>query len=338
MRRRPFQIHLENFTSKPLIFHLTPDLIAALRARHPGADGLARFTHGENLVGLAGRLRETEVLVTSTDVLRHADFPKRDLAAAAPRLRLIHLIGAGIEGAMPLDWLPPGTVLTNNSGVHAAKIGEFFLMALVALNNRLPAMVTNQRAARWDAIFTPRIAGRRVTVIGLGDIGGAAVWAARILGMTVTGVRRSAGTVRGVDRVHPPAEIAVAVADADIVAVATPLTPETRGLVSDAVMRAMKPGVGIVNVGRAAVMDYPALVRHLESGHVGGAILDVFDPEPLPADSLLWSAPNLIISPHVSSDDLDAYMHDTMDLVWRNIRRLRAGRKLLNRVDPARQY
>ncbi|MGE4219646.1 MAG: D-2-hydroxyacid dehydrogenase, partial [Alphaproteobacteria bacterium] len=148
MRRRPFQIHLENFTSKPLIFHLTPDLIAALRARHPGADGLARFTHGENLVGLAGRLRETEVLVTSTDVLRHADFPKRDLAAAAPRLRLIHLIGAGIEGAMPLDWLPPGTVLTNNSGVHAAKIGEFFLMALVALNNRLPAMVTNQRAAR----------------------------------------------------------------------------------------------------------------------------------------------------------------------------------------------
>ena len=121
------------------------------------------------------------MLVTSTDVIRDPRFPRARLHERAPRLANIQLIGAGIEGVLPLDWLPPGVKLTNNSGVHARKAREFQLMALLALNARLPAIVFNQRQAHWEQLFTPRIEGKKLVIIGLGDMGRAALAAARAL-------------------------------------------------------------------------------------------------------------------------------------------------------------
>ena len=126
--------------------------------------------------------------------------------------------------------------------------------------------------------------------------------------------------------------------NADFIVVAAPLTAETRNLVSARVLACTKRGVGIINMGRAAVMDYRALSRMLRNGHVSGAILDVFAPEPLPAESPLWSTPNLIISPHISSDDCDGYMIATMNLVCRNLRRMISGRALENVVSIDKQY
>ena len=103
-------------------------------------------------------------------------------------------------------------------------------------------------------------------------------------------------------------------------------------------LEAAKPGLGLVNIGRAGLLDHDALVDLLKTGHLSGAILDVFASEPLPSSSPLWSAPNLIINPHVSSDDLDGYMRETMSLVCRNLRSALAGRRLSNVVDPARGY
>jgi phosphoglycerate dehydrogenase-like enzyme len=100
----------------------------------------------------------------------------------------------------------------------------------------------------------------------------------------------------------------------------------------------LKPGVGIVNVGRAGTMDYVALADNLRSGHVAGAIIDVFDPEPLPADSPLWSTPNLIVTPHVSADDGDSYVPMTLDLVFKNMRRYLAGEPFENIVRPELGY
>jgi len=326
-------------------------LVRATRRANPDLAARARFTCGTDFLDLAVRLKRAQVLVTSTDVICDPRFPRDELAAAAPALRVIHLIGAGIERALPLDWLPPSVQLTNNSGVHAAKAKEFMLMALLALNGRLPQIVTQQRAALWAQPFTPLARGRSVTVVGLGDMGMAAVRAANALGMPVTGVRREvvratsvAGTsvrgtsVPGVTRVYPVSRLKQAVANADFVVIATPLTPQTRHLFDRAVFDAMKPGAALVNIGRGAVIDEAALLDWLHDGRLSGAILDVFDPEPLPADSPLWHAPNLIVHPHVSSDDTDHYMLETMNLVCRNVRRLLARRPLLNRVEAARGY
>ena len=120
--------------------------------------------------------------------------------------------------------------------------------------------------------------------------------------------------------------------------VAVPVTPETHNLLDARRQGLMKPGAGLVNVGRAATVDYDALSDNLRSGHLSGAVLDVFDPEPLPADSPLWRVPNLIATPHVSADDGDSYVPLTLDLVFRNLERLLEGRPLQNVVRPELGY
>ena len=338
MKHRPLHVHLENLSSKPAVFALTPQLIRSTRRHNRDLRDQIRFTAGEDFANLEHRLKTAQVLVTSSDVIRDQRFPRSSLADAAPQLRLLHLIGAGVEGVLPLDWLPRGVRLSNNSGVHARKAREFLLMSLLALNSRLPAVVSNQRHSEWKQIFTPLISAKKLLVIGLGDLGMAAVQAGRVLDLTISGVSRSRKKVAGVTRVYRSADICNAVRNADFVVVAAPLTPETRNLVSARVLACTKRGVGIINMGRAAVMDYRALSGMLRNGHVSGAILDVFAPEPLPAESPLWSTPNLIISPHISSDDCDGYMIATMNLVCRNLRRMISGRALENVVSIDKQY
>jgi phosphoglycerate dehydrogenase-like enzyme len=127
-------------------------------------------------------------------------------------------------------------------------------------------------------------------------------------------------------------------AEADFVHVTTPLTEETRHLIDAAAMDAMKPGARLINFGRGPVVDAAALAERLRDGRVGGAILDVHDPEPLPETSPLWDAPNLIVTPHVSSDDDVSYVPKTLDLVFDNLGRLLDGRPLRNRVRPSLGY
>jgi phosphoglycerate dehydrogenase-like enzyme len=119
---------------------------------------------------------------------------------------------------------------------------------------------------------------------------------------------------------------------------AVPLTPETRLLLDRRRLALMKPGAGLYNIGRAGLVDHDALAELLASGALGGAILDVFDPEPLPGDSPLWDVDNLVVMPHVTSDDLDEYLPATFDLVFANAARLARGEPLLNRVDPGLGY
>lgn len=332
------RVHLENYTTKPHVFWLTPELARAARRRHPDLAREVRFSVGDDLETLESNLRASTVLVTSADVLRDPRFPRASLREHAPRLALIHVIGAGVEGLLPLDWLPAGVKLTNNSGVHVRKAREFQLMALLALNARLPAIACNQRQSRWEQLFTSSIEGKTLVVVGLGDMGRAAVAAARVLRLRVVGVRRSARPIAGVSALYPPERLATALGGADFLVIAAPLTQGTRNLVDRRALSAMKRGAGVINVGRAGLLDHGALCDLLRSGHLGGAILDVFAPEPLPAASPLWSTPNLIVHPHVSSDDAERYMHDTMDLVCRNLRRLLARRPLTNVVDAARGY
>ena len=151
-------------------------------------------------------------------------------------------------------------------------------------------------------------------------------------------MRRTPRPHRQADAMLPLSALRKGLAMADQVVVAAPLTAETRHLLDAAAIAAMKPGAGLINIGRAGVVDYAALAAALRSGQLAGAVLDVFEPEPLPPDSPLWQVPNLIITPHCSSDDLESYLPLTLDLVCANLARLRDGKRLKNLVDRQRGY
>ncbi len=273
----------------------------------------------------------------TAEILIGWQLPRQDLRTHAPRLRWIHLTGAGLEHLAPFDWIPEGVVVTNNSGVHAPKASEYAQMAILMLANRIPQHVTNQRQARWQQFFSAPVRGRTLLIVGVGAMGGAAAARAKRLGLRVLGIRRTGKPHRYVDRMFRPDALDRLLPQADFVLVTAPLTPATRGLIGRRELDLMKPEAGLINMGRAGIVDYEALTDKLARGELGGAILDVFDPEPLPSSSLLWRTPNLVVTPHCSSDAPD-YVDRTLDLFFDNFRRYLSRRPLRNTVDRALQY
>jgi phosphoglycerate dehydrogenase-like enzyme len=313
------------------VFTITRERFEAVAARHPETAARLEVFIDWDLDTFADSMRSAEVLIAW-------NLPTEGLAEAAPNLKWIHCIGAGVEHLCPLDWLPPGVTLVNNKGVHAAKAGEYGLMAILMLHNSLPRFCSNQREARYESIYSSPIAGKTVAVVGVGSLGGAVAGHAKRLGLRVLGVSRHGRPSPDLDESHTTEALDEVLPRADFVFLATPLTPETRNLMDRRRLGLMKPGAGLANIGRAAVVDYDALAERLADGHLSGAILDVFDPEPLPADSPYWHVPNLIVTPHVSADDGNAYVPLTLDLFFENMSRYLAGQPLLNPVDPALGY
>ncbi|MFI4986254.1 MAG: D-2-hydroxyacid dehydrogenase, partial [Alphaproteobacteria bacterium] len=294
---------------------------------------------------LAGRVRITigydgdiyAKAMRTADALFGWRFERRDLAMRAPRLKWVHAHGAGVNHLMPLDWLPPGAVLTNSRGVHGPRADEYTVMALLMLNNGLPRMAANQRRGVWQQVFETSIAGKTLLILGVGHVGGGAARWAKRFGLHVIGVRRAGRPHRHVDEMHRPAALRRLLPRADFVLVSAPHTEESHHLIGRRELALMKRGAGLVNYSRAQLVDYAALRPHLEAGRLS-AVLDVFDPEPLPKSSPLWHTPNLIITPHSSSDDQALYTPKSLDLVFENLERLIKGKPLRNRVSAERQY
>ena len=338
---RRVKVHVKNNHASPdtfpptvegeAVFTITRERFEARLARYPDLADRLDVVIDWDLDHFEESMRSAEVLVTW-------DLPTGNLKEKAPALRWIHVIGAGVEHLCPMDWLPPGVTVVNNRGTHADKGGEFAVMALLMLHNHLPAIIANQRLAHWESLYSTPIAGRTVLIVGTGHIGRGAARRCKALGLHVIGVSRHGAALDEVDEMHAAGALDRVLPRADFVFVATPLTAETRNLLDRRRQALLKPGAGVVNVGRAATMDYDALADHLRSGHLSGAIIDVFDPEPLPPGSPLWRTPNLIVTPHVSADDGDSYVPMTLDLVFRNLRRYLAGEALLNVVRPDLGY
>jgi phosphoglycerate dehydrogenase-like enzyme len=169
-------------------------------------------------------------------------------------------------------------------------------------------------------------------------MGAAAARAAKRLGLRVIGVSRSGRPNRACARTLPVDRLSEVLPEADFLFLAAPLTTASHGLIGRRELALMKPGAGLVNVGRGGLVDEPALMRALRQKKLAGAILDVFATEPLPQSSPLWDTPNLLVVPHVSSDDEAAYMPRNYDLFFRNAKRFLAGQKLMNLIDPAQEY
>ena len=329
-KQRRVHLHIDNDTSLGEVFEVTPARIKEALKKFPAVARRLDITLEDDGHRLDEHLR-------TADVLFGWNFERSNLAQRAPRLRWIHAPGAGINHFLPFDWLPPHVVFTNNRGIHGARAHEYAIMAILMLNNRVPEMVTHQRQGRWQQVFNSGIEGKTLLVIGVGSVGsGIAKWAKRF-GMRVIGIRRTGRPRPHVDEMHGPGALRKLLPRADFVAVATPATSQTRRLLGAGELALLKKGAGLLNYSRAALVDYEALRKRLERGELS-AVLDVFDPEPLPADSPLWQTPNLIITPHCSSDDTQRYTPKTLELVFQQMERFMAGRRLANVVDPKREY
>jgi len=320
------RLHIKNNRAGQDVFRMSQERYDAAATRHPEIAADVETIVDWDLDNFDESMATANGLVTW-------DLPTAGLADRAPDLRWIHIIGAGIEHLLPLDWLPAGVTLTNNRGVHAEKAGQYGLMALLMLNNAIPALVDQQRRHVYADLFTTAITGKTLLVVGAGAMGSAVARQAKLVGMRTVGIRRRPQPTAGFDEIAGPERLDDLLPQADFLLVTTPVTVETRNLIDARRLALLPPHAGLINMGRAPVVDYTALAAALTDGALSGAVLDVFDPEPLPAASPLWDVPNLIMTPHMSSDDALTYVPRTFDLVFENLRRLLADEPLLNIVD-----
>jgi glyoxylate/hydroxypyruvate reductase A len=324
-------VHVVNDSVVPSIFEVKEEQFWRAFQDTPELRDRIKLTIGHRDNGLFEAAATADVLIGVWD------FHHRELVKHAPKLCWIHLISAGVEHVSPFDWLPRGMWLTNSSGVHTSRAGEFAACALLMLNSDIPMYATQQRKHEWTQVYGGTIDDKVLTVVGVGDIGGEAARRAKQLGMQVRGVRHSGRPHRSVHTVYRPHQLHEALDGADFLLVSAPHTPETSGLIGATELDLLRRGAGVINLARAELVDYDALVDKLGSGQVGGAILDVFNPEPLPEDSPLWDVDNLMVTPHISSDPYD-YNDRMLALFRENLIRLLAGKPLRNRVRADRGY
>ena len=315
---KKLRVHLDSQLWKEPHMRIGSDAWRTAAARHSERATGLDLSFGEDWGGLEAALAEADVLICQSK-------PPAAAIANAARLKWIMVTMAGVESLAPLDWLPQGVRLSNNSGTHYPKTREFAQMALGMLHFEMPHLATAQRAHAWAPRFHGLIAGRTVVVVGFGTLGQATADAAKGMGLKVHAVRRNPAPHALADAVFAPEDLAAACRSADFLVCTLPLTPATRNMVGAAAFDALRPGAGVVNIGRGPVMDYAALAARLEDGRLSGAILDVFEPEPLPADDPLWDVKNLIVMPHMSSDDPTAYIQRSFDVFFQNLDAFVAG-------------
>ena len=332
MATKKLRLHIENTRRKNPIFYTLPAHWTAACKRHKVlAKHIAEPSFGWDGDGLESALADADLLIG-------VPAQRDNLKVRAPQLKWLHSTSAGVDGALPLDWLPRGVTFTNNSGAHGRKAEQYMTMAYNLINSRMAAIMANQHQKHWEALFSPSITGKTAVIVGLGDLGEGAARAAKKLGLKVIGVRRSAQKNRYADRVVSYKRLDRVLPLADFVVLAVPLTAETLKLLNGRRMDLLKPSAGVINIARGPVADYQALEQRLRAGKLGGAVLDVVDPEPLPADSSLWTVPNLIITPHISCDDGEHYIDISLDLWFENLALLLDGKKLKRRIDPKLGY
>ena len=262
--------------------------------------------------------------------------------AANPNLRWVMTMAAGGGSQVVAAGLPDEAlnriVFTTSAGAHGVPLAEWAVFGLFCGRKELPRLQRQQRAHDWPTRIVGRpIEGSTVLIAGLGGIGQQVAARCKALGMTVLGVKRSVSPVDNVDEVHALDDLAAIIGRADHIVLTLPGTEQTEHLVNAELLAKTKPGVTVVNVGRGTVIDEGALIDALRTEQVGFAALDVFEREPLEADSPLWDLDNMLISPH--SGGLDSKEDERIcEIFCRNLRAYLAGRPMDNVVDTRLGY
>ena len=276
--------------------------------------------------------------MSNSDILLTYDFPTKNLKEIAPNLKWIHCTAAGVEHMFPFNWAYDGLKITNSSGVHAKKAGEFGLMSVLMLQNHIPKIVTNQKNKDFISTFGNPIAGKNIVLIGTGSLGSSMAKLVAPLGANIIGVNKKGKSVEGCSKTITIDKLDSVLPIADILYLALPETPETKNMIDKRRLDLLKSTCGIVNIGRQSALDYEVLCDKLENNDLAGAILDVFNPEPIDKNSRLWNTKNLIITPHVSSDDNGNYVKLTLELFVKNLKLFIKKKELTNQIDKELGY
>lgn len=269
---------------------------------------------------------------------------RRENFALARRLRWIHVTAAGVGGLLFPELVESEVLVSNARGMHADSMAEHAIGVLLAFARKLHLARDLQHGRHWgqhelvrEAPAFGTLEGATLGIVGFGAIGRAVARRARALGMRVIGLRRRPGSGGeahaewGLERLHD------LLAESDAVVLAAPLTSETRGLIGAAELGRMRPHAVLLNLGRGALVDEPALIEALERGEIAGAGLDVAAEEPLPAESPLWAMPQVILTPHVSGFG-PRYWERSVELFAAHVRAYLAGEPLPNLVDKQAGY
>jgi len=263
--------------------------------------------------------------------------------ALARRLRWVQMTSTGVGQLMKNLRLGPDVLVTTARGVHAGPLGEFVFTLLLTHLLGLGHLQAEQRAHRWTRYCGEGVAGRRIVVIGAGDLARGLAQRARAFEMTTVVIARDTAKSRAhnriFDAIRPRRDLHAVLAEADAVVVTVPHTPETEGMIDRAAFAAMKPGVVFVNIARGQVIDEAALLDGLKTGRIGFAALDVTTTEPLPAESPFWDLPNVLISPH-SASTVRGENEKIVEIFCWNLRCWLDGRlgEMRNVLDRERMY
>ena len=304
-----------------------------IRTRWPAL----QFVHLPSYDGLEREIGDTNIFAGFS--LRPEQF------ALARELEWIHCLAAGVNQLMQPAIVASDVLITNSRGVHAVAMAEHTLGLILALARHLPSAVRYQDERHWsqseiwaEEPHPMELGGRTLVIIGFGAIGRELARRAKALGMNVVAVRKRANEdTEPADAVFESGRLLEALAAGDFVVVAAPETSETIGLINARTLAAMKPTAYLLNVSRGTLVNAADLIQALGAGQIAGAALDVTDPEPLPPDHALWSAPRLLITPHVSAVS-ERLWHRHAALLLNNLERWFSGRELLNLVDKKRGY
>jgi phosphoglycerate dehydrogenase-like enzyme len=338
----------------PTAIALSPILSARYRSRD--LDRIRAAAPGARLVtvsveGLAdGPLDDVEVMLRGW--LSSDAFDR--LLARAPHLAWVHSATSGVERALTPAALERGLVVTNARGVFSRPIAEYVMMMILAVSRRLPQLLELQRERTWQPLEGAELRDVTVGIIGLGSIGRAVGALASAFGCRVVAIRRRPDRDDGpanpeegdddrvlgeamLDRVGGPDTLPELLGESDFIVLAAPLTAETEDLIDDETLALVKPGAWLINVARGRLVDERALLRALREGPLGGAVLDTFRDEPLPAMSSFYELPNVIVTPHTAWSS-GRVLDRSVELFCDNLRRFASGEPLLNVVDPAAGY
>lgn len=300
----------------------------------------ANIVVGNDTATLERHAPEAEIILYSGLTGRTVKFP--EVWHHAKNVKWVHSLSAGVEKLLFPGLIESPVPLTNAKGVFKRSLAEFAVLGMLYFYKRVRRLVESQRTHRWDNFMVEWLPGKTMGVVGYGEIGQECAKLARTLGVKIYAIRRKPELSHNdpvLDGVFGPAQLFEMLGQVDVVLAAAPLTPETKHMLSDAAFAAMKPSAIVINVGRGPVIDESALVRALQQQQIAGAALDVFETEPLAADSPLWDMENVLISPHCTDrtqnpDWLDLTMQCFLD----NFQRYVHGEPLLNLVDKRAGY
>lgn len=318
-----------------LVLGVPPDRLRAKLEQHAAEAKVVVADRSDDIEAAAQGIDVILAWTASRDMLRRA-------LVAAPGLDWVHIMSAGFNHLVSTELAETTATVTNGRGAFSSSLAEWVIGAVLFFAKDFRRLIRQQAAGRWLPFTVSAVSGATIGIVGYGDIGRKVGVQASALGMRVLGLAKSGpGAGRSEDdpaeEVFAPEGLIHMIEQSDYVVVTAPLTPDTRGMIGEAEIAAMKREAVLINVGRGPVVEEGPLHQALSEGRIKGAALDVFHREPLPEDDPLYSLENILLSPHCA-DQTPLWLDDGMELFLANLRRYRAGEPLANVLEPGKGY